>query len=426
MNESVVKFGVMAMIVLFLAGCAEEEKKAETVIRPVKTMVLGSSTSGELIRTFPGKVRASRQVDLAFRISGPLVEFPVKEGQAIEKDGLIARIDPRDYKTDLAGVESSLAEARANLKSMKAGARPEDVKVLESEVAAAKARFREADQNFKRYEELYKRDVVPKADYDRQKSARDVAKAQLNTASQNLKKGKKGARKEDIDAMTSRIRGLEAQRKKARAALDDTKLKAPFTGVIAKKFVENFQDVNAKSPIVSLHDVSSIEILVHIPERDMAIGDQEDVVKITAKFDFLPDREFEAEIKEFGTEADPQTNTYPVTLTMPAPKDVSLLPGMTATITGRMKPTGNTGGNGFAIPASAVFADELGKQYAWVVDQATMAVSKREIQVGSLTGENIQVSQGLRAGEMIATAGAHFLRENMKVRVLESEKGGRK
>lgn len=418
---------IVAATFLFLTGCAEEEKtEGPEVVRPVRTMVLSSADSGDDTRTFPGKVQASRQVDLAFRISGPLVEFPVKEGQAVQQGDLLARIDPRDYKTDLAGVESTLAEARANLQSMRAGARPEDIKVLEAAVAAAKAQFQEAELNFKRFEKLYAKDVVSKAEYDRYQSAKDVAEAQLKTASQNLEKGKKGSRKEDIAAMRSRIRGLEAQRERAEAALDDTCLKAPFSGVVSRKYVENFQDVNAKTPIVSLQDMSNIEILVDIPEKDMAIGDREDIVRITVRFDFLPDREFTAEIKEFGTQADPQTKTYPVTLTMPAPEDVSLLPGMTASTTGHMKRNGNGKAPGFTVPVSAVFADELGRQYAWVVDQDTMTVSKREIRVGSLTGKDIRVLEGLQAGEMIATAGVHFLRENMKVRMLESEKGGRK
>ncbi len=427
MNVSAIRFSViMTAIFLFLTGCAEQEEKTETVVvRPVRTMVLTSSVSGR-VRTFPGKVQASQQVDLAFRISGPLVEFPVKEGQAIKKNDILARIDPRDYKTDLAHVGSSIAEAHAKLKSMKAGARPEDVKVLEAEVAAARARFHEAEQNFKRYENLYKRDVVSKADYERYKSARDVANAQLNTASQNLRKGKKGARKEDVAAMSSRIRGLEAQRKRAQAALDDTWLKAPFSGVIAKKFVENFQDVDAKKPIVSLQDVSSIELLVDIPEKEMATVDKTDITRITAKFEFLPDKEFTVEVKEYGTEADPQTKTYPVTLTMPAPEGVTLLPGMTATITVRLKASKNENESQFAIPVSAVFADELGRQYVWLVDQTAMTISRREIRVGHLTGESIRVSEGLSEGEMIATAGVHFLQENMKVRVLNSEKGGQK
>jgi len=113
MNVSAIRFSViMTAIFLFLTGCAEQEEKTETVVvRPVRTMVLTSSVSGR-VRTFPGKVQASQQVDLAFRISGPLVEFPVKEGQAIKKNDLLARIDPRDYKTDQTQIHESRGKAR--------------------------------------------------------------------------------------------------------------------------------------------------------------------------------------------------------------------------------------------------------------------------------------------------------------------------
>ncbi len=383
------------LLCFFLGGCTQEENKSVSeLVRPIKTMVLAPANSVKNARTFPGKVQASRKVDLAFRISGPLIAFPVKEGEKVEKDALLARIDPRDYQTELAHVESALAEARANFESMKAGARPEDIKVLEAEVAAAKARYKEAEQHFKRYEKLYNKDVATKADYDRYESARDIAKAQLNTTLQNLKKGKKGARKEDIHAMQSHIRGLEAQEKKARAALDDTWLRAPFSGSIAKKFVENFQDVNAKTPIVSLHDMSKVELIVDVPEMEMAVHRREDVVKIIVTFDFLPAKKFMAEIKEFGTEADPKTKTFPVTLTMPAPVDIVLLPGMTANITAHMQDAGIAPAV-FMIPAQAAFADELGGQHAWVVDQNSMTVSKRKIRVGNLSGEHIQIQEGL-------------------------------
>ena len=416
----------LALVFLLLTGCSEEQKNAHPVIRPIKILLLNNSASQEKIRTFPGKVHASRQVDLAFRISGPLIEFPVKEGQEVKQGDLLARIDPRDYRTELSRVESALAEARANFNSMKAGARLEDIKVLKSQVVAAQARRREAGQNFERQKKLYAKNVGTKADYDRYESARDVAKAQLNTASQNLKKGQKGARKEDVNAMTSRIRGLEAHRKQAAAALDDTFLKAPFSGVIAKKFVENFQDVGDKKSIVSLQDVSSIEILVHIPEKDMATVKEKDIATITAKFDFLPGREFLLQMKEHGTEADPQTKTYPITLSMPSPKDVSLLPGMTATITARFKADTTADASKLSIPVEAVFADELDKKYAWIVDRQSMTVSKRAIQTQGLSGKNILITKGLKNGETIAVAGVHFFQENMKVRFIESEQGGRK
>ncbi|MCD2452269.1 biotin/lipoyl-binding protein [Methylicorpusculum oleiharenae] len=56
----------------------------------------------------PGTVRASDRVDLAFQVSGPLIELPVKEGQPVKKGDLLARIDPRDYETNLRNTMGTL------------------------------------------------------------------------------------------------------------------------------------------------------------------------------------------------------------------------------------------------------------------------------------------------------------------------------
>jgi multidrug resistance efflux pump len=251
----------------FVVGCGkEEEKKPKKIVaRPVKILTLTPSATTSQ-RRFPGRVRASQRVDLAFKVAGPLIELPIEEGQDVKKTQLIARIDPRDFQTDLAKIKSDVSRARARLKAMQVGARPEDLRILEAEVASAKARRLNAEQQYKRYRELYIRKQVSKADFDQYTSERDVARANLNTAIQNLEKGKTGARKEDIDAMKARIRGLEAKRKRLQDSLNDTYLKAPFSGVIAKRYVENFEEVRAKQAIVSLQDISRIEVLVDVPE----------------------------------------------------------------------------------------------------------------------------------------------------------------
>ena len=101
----------------------------------------------------------------------------------------------------------------------------------------AKARNLEADKQFRRYKELYAKKQVSKADYDSYRAARDVARAQLEDAANSLK---------------------------------DTSLKAPFDGIISKRFVENFQKVQAKEAIANLQDITRIEILVNVPELLMA------------------------------------------------------------------------------------------------------------------------------------------------------------
>ena len=410
---------VLAASLLFIVtacGKKEEPPKKE-VIRPVKMMTL-TSDQGQIKRSFPGKIQAVKEVDLAFKVSGPLVELPVKEGQAVMKGDLIARIDPRDFETELKKIDSTISEARSKLKAMQTGARPEDIKVLEAEVKAAEARALNAEQQYKRYKDLFVQKQVSKADFDRYKSDRDVAKAQLNTARQNLDTGKKGARKEDIDAMKSNISGLQAHRKGVRDALTDTQLRAPFAGLIAIKFVNNYQEVRAKQAIVSLQDVSSVEVHIQVPESIVAVARQSGFTA-NAEFSVAPGKQYALRLKEFATAADPKTQTYKTTLIMPQPEGINILPGMTANVV-VMRSAGIDSSEFIIIPAAAVFSDEAGSAHVWVFNAETREVQRRKITTGELTGtDNIRVTDGLKAGETIAVAGVTRLREGMKVRPMD-------
>jgi RND family efflux transporter MFP subunit len=407
------------VLTVLVTSCGKEEDQAtKEVVRPVKTMTI--TPSGDVsARTYPGRVRASQRVDLAFQVSGPLIKLTVEEGQQVKKGQLLARIDPRDFETDLAKINSDIGRARANLEAMQVGARPEDIKILEAEIEAAKARLLNAEHQYKRYRDLYIRKQVSKADFDLHKSERDIAKANLNTTIQNLEKGKAGARKEDIEAMQATIRGLEAKRKRSQDALDDTYLQAPFSGVIAKRYVENFEEVKAKQSIVSLDDISHVEILVDVPEIVVATIKGKRSMVALAEFAAAPGKQYPLSLKEFSTRADPRTQTYQVTLQMRQPEGINILPGMTASVVQhRPKEEDDTGR--FVIPAIAVFADEAGNSHAWVVDRDTMTVHRRKVTTGELTGtDSIQILDGLQSGEMIAISGVSRLREGMKVRHLE-------
>lgn len=345
---------LMAVVFLFfLFSCSKKEEKAAVeVIRPVKMMTIASG-GGELTRAFPGKVQASQEVDLAFKVAGPLIELPVNEGQEVKKGQLLARIDPRDFKTNL---------------------------------DQAKARSLEAQQQFKRYQDLYIQRQVSKADFDKYKSARDVARA---------------------------------QQKDARHALEDTYLRTPFSGVVAEKFVDNFQDVQAKQPIVSLQDVSRVEIQINVPEAIMATVKTEGSGTTVAEFAAAPGKQYNLSLKEYSTQADPKTQTYRITFLMPQPEDLNVLPGMTANVLAT-PPTKGGGGDQIIIPAIAVFADETGTSHVWIVDPEAMKTHRRKVTIGSLTGkESIRITDGLKPGETIAIAGVTQLREGMKVRAMD-------
>lgn len=350
LSESFYGLIILSVTMGLIMSCTQDKPKEpeKPVVRPIKMMTI-KSVSDVFERELPGVVRASHRVDLAFKVSGPLIGLDAEEGQAVKKGQRIAKISPRDYET---------AIDRANTLAL------------------------EAEQHFQRYKELYARNQVSKADFDRYKSERDVTKA---------------------------------QQKNAQDALADTNLKAPFAGVIAKRFVENFQEVQAKQPIVSLQDISAIEILVDVPEEDMSHIKQEGQIEAHAEFAVAPGKKYPLALKEYSTEADPKTQTYQVTLLMTQPKDIKVYSGMTATVHGRKKEVGDSEET-ITLPVIAVTSEKEKDAYVWVVNK-NMTVEKRSVTTGEKVSEDrIQIMDGIQSGETIAISAIGQLKEGLEVR----------
>ncbi len=351
---------VLLATALLLVGCSKEEvvEKSE-VVRPVKIMTVQAGTAS-FSHGFPGKVRASRRSELSFKVSGPLVSLPVEEGQHVKKGDLVAQIQKRDFQTAL---------------------------------DEAKARNLEAEKQFRRYKELYAKKQVSRADYDRYRAARDVARAQLEDA---------------------------------RNALKDTSLLAPFDGVISKRFVENFQKVQANEPIVNLQDITRIEILVNVPELLMAELRDQKKLQIHASFETIPGKEFPLTVKEFSTQADPATQTYQVVTVMDQPAEANILPGMTAMVKAQASPAVHDADRNILIPAIAVLDAPGNEPYVWLLDKEKSTVHKTRVTVGRLEGsKNIFIKDGLKDGDIVVIAGIMQLEEGMKVRPWEKQREGK-
>ena len=360
---------LISLLALLLCSCGKKgAEKAEAIaVRPIKLMTVGSDLTGQT-RKLPGTVRATKRVDLAFQVSGPLIELPVKEGQRVNRGDLIARIDPQDFETSLRNAKGALARAKASL----------DYAVAE----------------YQRFRNVKATDAgaVSDSQVHLKFTAQAVAQAGLQSAEA----------------------GLAA----AQDQLDYTRLRAPFTGLIARRLVDNYQEVAVKQPIVSLQNMTDIEVLVDVPESMMA-PIRAAKPRLYADFASDPTRQFDLKIKEMALLADSMTQTFQVVLVMPAPAGIRILPGMTATVSIEFAKVPEDEG-GIIVPAVAVWADDAGHSMVWVVDTKTMAVHRRAVTTGDLTGtDSIKITAGLAPEEVIAISGVSKLQEGQVVRKLE-------
>lgn len=351
--------------VLALSGCADEPPPtAKEVVRPIKAARVADVASfGE--RFFPGQAKATQELELSFRVAGPLVARDVDVGTVVREGDVVARIDPRDFQVDLRNVEGQLAEGRAALKR--------------------------AEADYGRMLSIQKEDpgATSQAAIDRTAEARDRAAA-------------------SIDSLVAAVDAATDQ-------LGYATLSAPFDGIVVATYVENFEDVRAKQPIVRIVDDSRVEMVISIPED--LISYTALVKDIHVTFDAFSDVSIPAVIKEVGTEASTTTRTYPVTLIMDQPEDHKILPGMAGTATGT--PPSESNVIEVDVPLAAVFSPGEGdKSFVWIVDEQAKTVSRREVKIGELTATGLEILDGLEPGELIATAGVHYLHDGQQVRLL--------
>ena len=358
--------GGLVLAGLVACGGTEQATPAPAT-RPVKVFLVEGGAAAA-VRSFPGKVNASQRAELAFRVSGKLQEVLVKEGDLVQEGQVLARLDPTDYEL-----------------------------VLEDR----QARFDNSERNFKRGGELVKNGNISRLDFDRMEAEYRSATAALSQASKDL---------------------------------EYTILTAPFGGRIAQRGVENFEEVTARQTVIWLQNIDQLDIVIDLPESlvrsirgDVSTdgtdgaGHIKPAPRATARFEGRGDQAFVLQPKEVSTRADPQTQTFRATLTMPAPTTFTVLPGMTATVS--LDLSDLVSGNSVKwVPARAVQADPALDARVWLLDPVSMTVSSRKVSIGRLSGSMIEITDGLVGGEEIVAVGAPYLAEGMRVtRMAERE-----
>ena len=251
-----------------------------------------------------------------------------------------------------------------------------DKRDYELQLQTTKAQFEQVESEYKRYKQLIEQNKIPENTFEKVKSGYLMAK----TAYEN-----------------------------ARNQLNDTELKAPFSGYVFEKFVENHQTVGAGIPIVSVIDNSELEAVVSVPESQIGRirSDKESLLTVSnAGVNNLP-------IKLLSvSEKTKKDGLYEVRFAFKNSKNLNITPGMTAEVTMFCAVQNNS----ITIPGSAVFHEKT-TDYVWIYNPSTHKVEKREVDItGVESGGRAALKSGVKMGEQVVTAGVHYLVEGQQVR----------
>lgn len=233
-------------------------------------------------------------VDLASRIDGTLIKVYVDEGDRVRKGQMLFDLDKASLQAALRKAEASVNSTRASLAVARAryekdlnGPQPEEIQMAQAAERKLDAEEKLAEANWFRVRALYKRQVISESARDKAQTEWQSAKLSHDEALNRLKLLKQGTREEELAAARANVelaKGqlavAEAALRLARVDLDYTEVKAPFDGVVVRRWQHPGAIVKTGTPVLTLLNPSTMYVSANIDEKYLsriAVGDKVDI-----------------------------------------------------------------------------------------------------------------------------------------------------
>jgi len=346
---------LFAALGLALSGCNEKKEERAEVVRPVKVVEIAQADTTRKL-DYSGSVKARTDMNLGFRVSGKIVERKVDIGEKVKPGDVLARIDSTDYVLAVRRSQADLDSAEKQLQT--------------TELARNRAQTL-FDKNVTSKSQLEQAELS----YEQAVSTRDSAVSALAEA-------------------------------KNQVAYSD--LTSDMNGIVTTINADVGQVVSSGTPVITVAVDGEKEVLIAVPEMDIA---QFKVGKnVKARFWSDDALVLDGKVREVAGSADTQSRTFAVRVSLP--NDPRVLLGMTATIEAQADNTQPY----VSIPLSAL-AQRDGRQIVWLVDRNAGTVHSRAVKVADFADDGVRVADGLKTGDVVVAAGTQFMTENMKVKL---------
>ena len=210
------------------------------------------------------------ETDLAFKVSGIIQYIFFQEGDWVATNQVVAGLEAKDLRDEVDRARAALAAAKANLNKFEHGYRPQEIKEAEAQVGKTKADLVNKKLDYERYENLYKRKVVPGISRDKFEADYLMAKEAHKSAVEQYSMLKEGYRAEDIDQARGQFKEAQAALELALTRLGYGTITSPVNGVVLVRPMEPGMTAAVGAPVLTLGDMDNIYFQGYIPETDLA------------------------------------------------------------------------------------------------------------------------------------------------------------
>jgi RND family efflux transporter MFP subunit len=386
---------VIGASVSLLAGCIRNPKVAADQPIPVQIRAPHRLHEPSSVAA-SGSVEANVTAQTAFQIGGRVARVLAEEGQFVKQGQVLAELDCSDYRNAFDAAFGQSAAAEANAMQAKNGVRAQ-------ELEQARVDFERAKDQYERNKYLYDHQSLPAIDFHQIEAAYLVSQQRFEMA-------REGYRNEEKEATQGQAAAAGGNLSEARKRLGDCQLRAPITGFIGMRHVNVGDTVSAGYAVFSVLDLDPVKVRVGIPEAE--IGKVHEGKRSVVTIPSLDNRQFEGKVEAVGYFADSVSRTFTTKIAVPNPTHV-LRAGMIS----EARVYDSVVVDALAVPAIAVVRDLRGLPFVYVYDATRQRVFARQVAVGQLIGDEVEIKSGLRPEEQIVVAGQQNVHEGSLVRV---------
>ena len=333
----------------------------------------------EAIVTASGKIQPKRSVNISADTMGRVTNLAVNEGDRIDKGQFLLQIDPRNLRSAVQRNEASMQAARSQADQLRLA--------LES----ARVALKQAEDNYKRQQELWKGGLTTRETLDRAENDLKMRQSDLRSQEQN------------IQTQQLRLQQEQASLESAQYDLSKVRIESPITGIVTRRNIEEGETVvigtmnNAGTVLLTIADMSVIEAEVEVDETDIPSVQLGQIAKVT--IDAIQDKTFTGKVTEIGNSPIQTTGTgastssqatnFKVVVTLDT-EIAEVRPGFTCTA----EITTATRKNVVSVPIQAttvreMVVDEKGE----IVRDSTADKTKRPARPGAVQASELKPGQ---------------------------------
>ncbi len=393
-----------------------------TTILPVETIKVNLVESYQVDRTYTGTIVPRRTSSLGFERSGKLLSLKVDQGDRVTVGTPIALLDTRNLKAQQQELLAERKQVNALLKELQAGSRSETIAAAQSTVNSLQSQIQLARSKSKRRQELYTSGAISREQLDEATTEVNTLQAQINEAQSKLNELLTGTRPEKIEAQQAIIDQLDAKLASLELELEKSILKAPFSGTIANRLVDEGTVVSAGEAIFSLVEAQALEAHIGVPVNTatkIPPGSQQQLL--------IGSKTYQVQVLSILPQLDSATRTLTVVLGLNSSAAGEVRAGQVA----RLKLSETIANVGYWLPTTALVRGVRGLWSCYVLGKSELVgtdpnqafrVERREIEVLQTESNRVFVRGTVQNEDRVIINGNHRLVAGQLVRPIDNTK----